>query len=280
MSTIKAAVAKREEERPPLPKGTPVLSIYATPVIRRDSDHPSQCYLDVTFLANDSNNLAIADIEAIIFKNYYTSSIKISTPVDGSGSSTAGSTFLPILEDKSIMASPYYENGSQDWITIYTSEFNDNYIPGKPLRFTLIQPCPTWKAYEIRYICAVGKLPNSITSACIADGGVPLNGADSETAWRNRSISSLIKADATFLLQKAMANNFDNKASPSLQELILDTAPAFAGASSTGKMKKKGKDKIKKVGGVSLAGGGTKKEVAVTDGDEKDNELVSDTEPT
>lgn len=243
---------------PPIAPNTPLYPVYATPIIRIDPDRPSVCYFDLTFLesgsssssngdANGGNALKlknVRDIDAIIFKNYYTSSLTISTLVStteassagagmgkipsssssssslssninidldsdngrigssscstGTGTGIVGDVYVPILENRAIMSSPYYENGSQEWNTIFVSEFNENYVPGKSLRFTLFQPCPVWIDYDIKHVYAVGIVRNTNPIMLVADGGINISNtgsnAEIEAAWWNRSLSSLIKA--------------------------------------------------------------------------------------
>lgn len=59
----------------------------------------------------------------------------------------------------------HYENHSEDHITLYTNEFNKNYIPGKPLRFIYLQPCVYWNDYKVLNITAYDHLScHEITS--------------------------------------------------------------------------------------------------------------------
>jgi len=112
-----------------------------------------------------------------------------------------------VLENRKLMPSPYYENGSQDWITINMSEFNGKYIVGKPLRITLFQPSPVWINYEIRHICAVGKIPFfTSNTAPVADGGI--RNLDNESsiaqAWKSCSLTSIIKVSARYAILKSL----------------------------------------------------------------------------
>jgi len=297
-------VSHHESQKPPLPPGTPTLGVYSTPVIRRDATRPSQCYLDLTFLDNSNKNgadggMSVQDIDAIIFKNHYTSSITVCTQEDaasssGSSSSMAGSSFIPILENRQLMPSPHYENGCQDWVTVHVSEFNKHYQAGKPLRIYLLQPSPVWNAYEIRHICAVGKSKNGAHVAPVADGGLPGKGAETEAVWRSRSLSSLIQADSRFLLlQNASRDTEKTAIEESYKDLLpgMDSSTLTPGGGGAGlggaggpakPLKKKAKDKnaAKKaasgLGGLALAGG-VRKEVELQHA-EKDDDPGSDTD--
>jgi len=262
--------AEMKAEQPPLVPNTPLYPIYATPIIKRNTDRPTQSYLDITFMDKKSEGIAVTEIDAIIFKNFYTASVTISTLVDKDKAGGTG-TYVPVLEDRAIMPSPYFENDSQIWVTIFISEFNSNYSPGKPLRFTLIQPSPVWKDFEIRHVCAVGKVPLSEQCALVADGGVSSIGADAQAAWRNRSLSSFIKADTMFLANKAnllleKAQREDNTKAILLKGLKAAAIPALGKT----KMAKK-KNETKKAGlslpGGGGGGGGTRKEVLMLDDD-------------
>jgi len=268
MSTIKAMAAEMKAEKPPLVPNTPLYPIYATPIIKRNTDRPTETYLDVTFMDKKSDGIAVTEIDAIIFKNFYTASLTISTLVD-----KAGGTYVPVLENRTIMPSPYFENNSQSWVTIFISEFNSNYSPGKPLRFTLIQPSPVWKDFEICHVCAVGKVPPSGPGVLAADGGISGTGADAQAAWRNRSLSSLIKADSTFLstktnllLEKAQREDHMQAVFPKGQK-----GSAVPALGKTQMAKKK--NETKKAGLSLPGGGGTRKEVAVLDDDQDLEEL-------
>lgn len=273
MSNIKAMAAEMKAEQPPLLPNTPLYPIYATPTIKKSTDRPTQTYLDVTFMDKKPDGIAVTEIDALIFKNFYTASITISTLVD-----KADGIYVPVLENRIIMPSPYYENNSQIWVTICVSEFNSNYVPGKPLRFTLIQPSPVWKDYDIRHMCAVGKAPNSEQAELVADGGISATAeADVLAAWKNRSLSSLIKADTMFLTNKSSLLLEQVQREDNIKAILLKgqksaTVPAVG---KTKMAKKKGDPK--KTGGLSLpGGGGTRKEIIVLDDDQDPDELEPD----
>lgn len=274
MSNIKAMAAEMKAEQPPLQPNTPLYPIYATPIIKRSTDRPTQTYMDVNFMDKKPDGIAVTEIDALVFKNFYTASITVSTLVD-----KAGGTYVPVLENRTIMPSPYYENNSQIWVTIFVSEFNSNYVPGKPLRFTLIQPSPVWKDFDIRHVCAVGKVPNNEQVVLVADGGITGTGADAQAAWKNRSLSSLIKADTVFLANKASlllekAQREDNIKAILLKGQKNASVPTL-GLGKTKMAKKKGE--TKKAGGLSLpGGGGTRKEVIMLDDDQDPDEVEPD----
>ena len=130
-------------------------------VIRRDTERPCQCYIDLNFLDQskkssadrDSSDGDIVQMDALVFQNFYTSTIHIGMET----TSHDRVTFVNILENRTLMPSPYHENGSQDWYAISVSEFNDKYIPGRNLRITMIQPGSMWDRFEIRNVVAVCK---------------------------------------------------------------------------------------------------------------------------
>ena len=127
--------------------GLTQIPAFCTPVIRRDLHRPSLCYLDVTFLDGSDSQLVL---DALVFQNYYTASVSINMQ-------TSPTTFIPILENKVIMANPYSEEGAQSSVTIFASEFHDNYERGKSLRITLAQPATMWSTFEIRNLVAIGR---------------------------------------------------------------------------------------------------------------------------
>lgn len=268
-SSIKAMAAAREAEQPPLYPNTPIYPIYATPTIRRDTERPSQCYLDITFLDHKADGLSVQNIEAIIFKNYYTASIMISMLNNDKGSTGIGGTFVTILDNRVIMPSPYFENGSQNWVAVKVNEFNNNYVPGKPLRITLIQPNPVWKEFDIRHICAVGKTTANDHVIALADGGISGLDVDAIAAWRNKSLSSLIKADTMFLARARLIRESAQKEDMSKATL---SKGAKGSDSSLGKSKMGKKKNDKPKSGISLVAGGTRKEVVVMDPQDREQE--------
>eukprot|EP01036_Dinobryon_divergens_P036075 gene36075-46894_t len=121
---------------------------------------PSPClvYIDVSFVSGSNSAAAIADTAAAVladplryddvltFRNYYTSSISILQL------SSASSKYVPILENRKLMTNAYCEEGSQSWCVIHFTEFNSNFVRGKPIRIIMNQPGSMWKVFEIRAV--------------------------------------------------------------------------------------------------------------------------------
>jgi hypothetical protein len=215
MSITRTGSARKGEKdnKPPLPADAVILPSFASQVISRESDRPSQPYLDVTFL--DTKKGSMPDAEAIMFQNYYTSSISIYMHV----TTLSSTTYLPLLMDRSIMPSPYSEEGSQDWVTIPIAELDKKYVAGRPLRITLAQPNTAQKTYEIRHLHVVamkaaattaiggrGMEMDDLSLTSSSDNNNNNNNNNNETAraWNTESLTSIIKAEAHFLAGKAV----------------------------------------------------------------------------
>ena len=121
---------------------------------------PSPClvYIDVSFVSGSNSAAAIAEAAAAVladplryddvltFKNYYTSSITILQL------SATSSKYVPILENRKLMTNAYCEEGSQSWCVIHFTEFNSNFVRGRPIRIIMNQPGSMWKVFEIRAV--------------------------------------------------------------------------------------------------------------------------------
>ena len=166
---------------------------FVSPVIRRDSHRPSLCYLDITFLDGKAHDVT-PDLDVIIFQNYYTASISVNMQ-------SSPSTFVPILESKTLMPNPHRETGGQTWFTISASEFNDKYEKGRTLRIMLIQPATVWNTFEIRNCSAIGKAPGGDTSSKLTSITVAAAAAASAAA-SSSSLTALFRQD--LLTLKAM----------------------------------------------------------------------------
>lgn len=134
-----------------------LIPIFSSPVVRRDTQRPSLCYLDVTFLDGHAQQ----DLDVLVFQNYYTASISINMQ-------TSPTTFVPILENKVLMPNPHCEAGGQTWVAIKATEFNDKYEKGRTLRIMLIQPATVWNTFEIRNCRALGRAARETPSLSMA----------------------------------------------------------------------------------------------------------------
>ena len=195
------ASSDKGKEPPNLPPNVVVVPSFASQLIYRGTERPCQPYLDITFL--ESKKGTSLEVDALIFQNFYTSSISVYMHV----TSLSSTTYLPLLIDRKIMPNPYGEVGSQDWVTILISELGSHYIHGKPIRITLAQPNASQKNYEIRHCRAVAKVPDqSNLGACLEDAAQPNRIIKSEKdlrLWKTTSLFSIIKAEAHFLQAKA-----------------------------------------------------------------------------
>lgn len=209
------------------------IPVFCTPVIRRDLHRPSLCYVDVTFLESQT------PLDALIFQNFYTSSISINMQ-------TSPTTFIPILENRIIMESPYTETGGQTWVTIHASEFRVAYEKGRTLRIMLIQPSTMWSSFEIRHLSAVGRDVSARSS-------LPLKPS---RAVILPSISAMTSADLA-----ALAAVLNNEAALKAREMSILQARQNEGLSSaatsrpTHKRKQQPKKKAAAAMSMSAASG-------------------------
>lgn len=161
------------------------IPIFCGPVIKREiSKGICSSYVDVTYV--DNSAVDGIPLHAILFQNYYTSSISISH----NGTGNAPSFILP---DKRLMENPYFEKDGNKWCEVYAAEFNDQYVHRKSFRISLFQPANTWANFEIRNIKAVGldplKSKASLSSESLSKTSV--NGVS----------TSLLKSDGNTILQ-------------------------------------------------------------------------------
>jgi hypothetical protein len=104
------------------------------------------------------------------------------------------------MESKNLMKDPYTEEGSQSFFSLKVSDFNSNYIPGKPIRIVLNQPCNTWKKFEIRNVQCFGKKQaRTITAAPALFKSHSLEGEE------QKIISELIASDYRAIVKASSA---------------------------------------------------------------------------
>lgn len=124
-------------------------------VNRNNSSTPCQVCIDVTFLGNSSTISVNDSLDFLIFQNYYTSSITLLQL------SLSNSKYIPILENKLLMASSYCDEGSQSWFSIPFSEFDAKFMRGRPIRIIMNQPGNMWKLFEIRNVKVLRKVADA-----------------------------------------------------------------------------------------------------------------------
>lgn len=180
------------------------IPIFCGPVIKREiSKGICSSYVDITYVDNVS--VESIPLYALIFQNYYTSSISIShNSSNNSVTNGVNSSSAPcyILEDKKLMESSYFEKDGNKWCEVYASEFNSQFVHRKSFRINLFQPANTWANFEIRNIKAVGLAPQSgsLNMHRIAIGGssaISGNGVGSSV----QNTTALLKSDGNTILQ-------------------------------------------------------------------------------
>ena len=224
--------------------------------------------MDVTFL---ESKVSTSDAQAIIFQNHYTSSISVYMHV----TSMSATKYVPLLTNRQIMPSPFNEDGSQDWVTLMIEELGPQYVLGKPLRFVLFQPHSGWDTYEIRNIHAVAKAPSSSQKS-----STPASPDEKDIMlWKASSLTSLLKAEAQFLSNKAKA--FKESAQKETDRIDSLVTRAQRESDKVAKTKGKKKTTTKKSSLASANGIGmgismdpTKKERVIDEKDEPEPQQV------
>lgn len=128
-------------------------------VVRKKSGRSKSVHIDAAFQnPNDARN-----VDAIVFQNYYCSSLSLSQQ-------NSLQEYVTIVDCFVMMEDARSEEYSQSWFTIPSSLFNGNFVAGRPLRFTLHQPDTTWQKFEIQNIRVVTKVepPNSANANFVA----------------------------------------------------------------------------------------------------------------
>ena len=126
------------------------IPVFCGPIIRREMSRPSSVYFDLTILPDNDADSDIF-LESVTFDNYFTYSITVTQPMAGTDD------YCSILADRRLMHQPGAETDAQLSHTIYVSEFNEHYTPGRVLRFMLHQPSSAWNSFEVRNVKAFAK---------------------------------------------------------------------------------------------------------------------------
>ena len=116
-------------------------------IVRKKVNRSKCVHIDISF----PNATESAALDAIIFQNYYCSSVSIAQQ-------NSLQEFVTILENFVLMEDAHSEQKAQAWFTILSSQFNSNYVSGRLMRFSLFQPDTTWQRFEIQNIRAVSKV--------------------------------------------------------------------------------------------------------------------------
>jgi hypothetical protein len=124
-------------------------------------------------------------IDSLIIQNYYVHKLMMQQLADDS-------TYQHILDQpKVLMPSAEVITGGEASFTIKVTDFNKNFIPGKPIRFILIQPSLIWLKYELVSVKVYVKDHSS------RSGTISSSARDVST--KPGTIFDLIKQDIDFL---------------------------------------------------------------------------------
>lgn len=122
------------------------IQIFCSPTLsRKDNTKPMCSYFDISFL--DPSSLLTAPLHALVFNNYYVSSISCTQQISD------GTEFV-ILDRKQLMPSPSSAEGSQQLYHILASDFNSRYQQVLPIRIYLFQPSPHWTSFDLKNVKA------------------------------------------------------------------------------------------------------------------------------
>jgi hypothetical protein len=257
-------MSKREKWPPGLPADVTLAPTFSSQIIRRGTGRPEETYLDVTFLESKAGFL---EVQAILFQNYYTSSFSVYMHL----TTKSATKYVPLLTNRKIMPSAFCENGSQDWITLNIEELGHNYLPGKPLRFVLIQPHAGWDTYEIRNIHAVAKGSSSSN----LKGSLPAVPDEKDTmVWKNCSLTTLLKEEARFFFNKSKAVEESAQRETDRIDSLVTRAQRESDKVAKTKAKKKGtskKSSLAATTGISMDP--TKKEHVIDEKDEPEQHV-------
>lgn len=121
-------------------------------VVRKKVNRGKNVYIDVNF----QNTNETSNVDAIIFQNYYCSSLSIAQQ-------NSLQEYVTIVDNFVLMDDAHSEEKSQSWFTLPSSLFRSTYVPGRSMRFTLYQPDTTWQRFEIHNIRFVTATERSTT---------------------------------------------------------------------------------------------------------------------
>ena len=187
-------------------------------VVRKKANRSKSVYIDVAF--QNPNDARIVD--AIVFQNYYCSSLSLSQQ-------NSLQEYVTVVECFSMMEDARSEANSQSWFTIPSSLFNSNFVSGRPLRFTLYQPDTTWQKFEIQNMRVVTKVSQHVSSQPIAENR-------QSCALTSNNLLDIISNDWAVL----------NEAAEAQKDIIEPPEITFTLADYRRSIKKKEKKKEKK----------------------------------
>ena len=181
-------------------------------VVRKKVNRGKNVYIDVNF----QNTNETSSLDAIIFQNYYCSSLCVAQQ-------NSLQEYVSIVDNFVLMDDAHSEEKSQSWFTLPSSLFRSTYVVGRPMRFTLYQPDTTWQRFEIHNI----RFVTTIERASSASKCVTLN---------NFNLLQAIEADWSIL----------NEATQAQKSIVELPEITFTMAEYKKSIKKKEKKKDKK----------------------------------
>lgn len=149
-------------------------------------------------------------IDFIKFQNFYVSSIRLEQIDSDEEEDSDEETNTVLLENYKLMKNPHYENKTQDWFIIPSSEFLHPINTSKRgLRFTLYQPSSIWKTFELRELEFYEKKNKTVEEAT---DPLPLfSSSPPPMATADKSLSAAIANLSMLLTQlEAEAENLSN----------------------------------------------------------------------
>jgi len=187
-------------------------------VVRKKANRSKSVCIDVAFQnPNDART-----VEAIVFQNYYCSSLSLSQQ-------NSLQEYITVVDSFVMMEDARSEANSQAWFTIPSSLFNSNFVSGRSLRFTLYQPDTTWQKFEIQNIKVVTKTNQSVISLRASEN-------NKKCALASNNLLDVISNDWAVL----------NEAAEAQKDIIEPPEITFTLADYRRSIKKKEKKKEKK----------------------------------
>lgn len=206
-------------------------------IVRKKINRTKIVYVDINF----PDATATLKMDAIVFQNYYCSSLSIAQQVDDD--------FVTVLENYQLMKDSHSEYESQLWHEISCQQFNKLYVPGgRTVRISMFQPDSIWQKFEIQHIRAVSK-------AFLEGKSDQRSLASVDSSSSSISIMDRIKSDWTILVQE----------NHSQKDMIIQPEIKFTLSEYLNTIKKKEKKKEKNKG---AAGGGAGSPVAALPNDD------------
>jgi hypothetical protein len=165
-------------------------------IVRKELGRACHVYLDVTVLQGSGPPL-----DSLLFQNHYCAALSVAQAQEDS-------SYVTLIDHFPLMRSAHTEEQAQTWVALSVRQLGPQYLPGRPLRLTLLQPSPAWKLFEIRSLRAVGKKPTagvaeSLAQLTLSSGGGGGGGGLGGRLGFAQRVQQMVDADLLLLSQAA-----------------------------------------------------------------------------